>query len=119
VLLLDDDPDLLDVLGSVIGEVYERPCFTATSYEELVKLGDRALSCDVAILDVNLGPGRPSGIDAYRWLQERGFRGRIVFLTGHARTHPAVQRAREAQTAMVYQKPISISVLRSILDEAA
>jgi DNA-binding NtrC family response regulator len=119
VLLLDDDPDLLDILGSVIGEVCERPCLAATSFEDMVRLGDRALSCDVAILDVNLGPGRPSGVDAYRWLQEQGFRGKIAFLTGHAQTHPAVQRACQAEAATVYQKPISIGTLRSILDEAA
>jgi DNA-binding NtrC family response regulator len=119
VLLLDDDPDLLDVLGSVIGEVCHRPCLAAESYEDMVRLGDRALSCDVAILDVNLGPGQPSGIDAYEWLQGQGFRGRIAFLTGHAQTHPAVERACQVQAATVYQKPISIRTLRSILDEAA
>jgi DNA-binding NtrC family response regulator len=117
VLLLDDDPDLLDILGSVIGEVCERPCLAATSYEEMVGLGDRALSCHVAILDVNLGPGRPSGIDAYQWLHEQGFCGKIAFLTGHAQTHPAVQRACQVEAAIVYQKPISISMLRSILDD--
>jgi DNA-binding NtrC family response regulator len=120
VLLLDDDADLLDVLGSVIGEVCERACLAAKSYEELVRLGDRALSCDVAILDVNLGPGRPSGVDAYQWLQDRGFHGKIAFLTGHAKTHPAVLRACQVQAATVHQKPISISTLRSICcDEAA
>lgn len=115
VLVVDDDEDMREVLGSTIAELYERPWLAAASYDDLVALGDRALACDLAILDVNLGPDRPSGVDAYEWLVSHGFRGRIAFLTGHARTHPAVARAASADLAHVYQKPISLGVLQSIV----
>jgi hypothetical protein len=36
----------------------------------------------------------PAGVDAYGWLQEHGFSGPVVFLTGHARSHPWVRRAQ-------------------------
>jgi hypothetical protein len=52
--------------------VLNRRCIGVGSYEELVALGDRALGCGVAILDINLGPSPWSGIDAYTWLREKG-----------------------------------------------
>jgi DNA-binding NtrC family response regulator len=114
VLVVDDDHDLRDVLGAIVTELCDRACLSAASFADLVALGDRALSCDVAILDVNLGPDQPSGIDVYEWLQGHGFQGRIAFLTGHARTHPAVARAHDV--AHVYQKPVTLETVRSIVE---
>ncbi len=119
VLLLDDDHDLLDTLREVITDVCHTPSVSAGSYDELVALGKKALGCQVAILDVNLGPDRPSGVDACEWLLDHGFKGRIVFLTGHARTHPAVERACQLRAASVHQKPISLDALRSLVEGAA
>jgi len=42
---------------------------------------------------------------------------RIVFLTGHAQSHPTVERARHLSGARVYEKPITIGELRSIAEE--
>jgi DNA-binding NtrC family response regulator len=118
VLILDDDADLRDSLGEVLTDIFQAPCVAAASYDDLVALGRRALDCQLAILDVNLGPNRPSGIDAFEWLVGQGFQGRIVFLTGHARTHPAVERASRLLTASVHQKPMTVEQLGSLLDEA-
>jgi DNA-binding NtrC family response regulator len=117
VLILDDDPDLRDTLGEVITGIFQHPFVAAASYDDLVALGRRALDCELAILDVNLGPDRPSGVDAFEWLRAQGFQGRIAFLTGHARSHPAVQRASRLQTASVHQKPMSLEQLGSLLEE--
>jgi DNA-binding response OmpR family regulator len=69
------------------------------------------------LLDVNLGAGQPSGIDAYRWLREHSFPGRIVFLTGHATTSPEVIAARShGQT--VLEKPIDIVKLGALVTGA-
>src|SRR5579862_5380074 len=54
---------------------------------------EEALGSRLAILDVNLGPGCPSGLDAHSWLAAEHFSGRIVFLTGHAQSYPLVERA--------------------------
>ena len=58
----------------------------------------------------------PSGLDAYLWLRKHGFHGRIVFLTGHAGSHPLVVEASRLGDADVVAKPISAEVLRSLLE---
>src|SRR6185503_13366800 len=98
---------------------WQHGCLFAGSLDDVIQLGDRALDCELAILDINLGPDRPSGVEAYEWLVAHGFHGRVVFLTGHARTHPAVERAFRLRAASVYQKPISLELLHSLVDEAA
>jgi DNA-binding NtrC family response regulator len=116
VLLVDDDRDLLDMLGEAIGHLCNLACLSAPSYDAMVALGGQALGCQLAILDVNLGPDRPSGIDAYRWLSSHGFQGRIVFLTGHARGHPVVEQAHSTDAAGVVQKPVSLEQIRTIVE---
>lgn len=74
----------------------------------------RRLACRVAILDVNLGEGQPTGVDAYEWLRAHSFAGSVVFLTGHAPTHPAVALAVKSG-ARVLAKPIKIDELHALL----
>ena len=83
-VLLDDDTDLLEILSELLKERHFR-CLLARSLAELKALGPEVLAADVAVLDINLGAGQPSGIDAYDWLLGQGFAGRLLFLTGHAR----------------------------------
>jgi FixJ family two-component response regulator len=116
VVFLDDDDDLRETFTDLVGTVFERQCFGCRSYDDLLTLGDRALACGVAILDINLGPGVRSGLDAYAWLRGHGFRGRIVFLTGHASSHPLVIEATRLGGAQVVAKPITSGVLRSLLE---
>jgi FixJ family two-component response regulator len=109
-VLLDDDADLLDSLAELL-ETFGWASLKAASVEALRALGEAVLSADVAILDVNLGPARPSGLDAFDWLQGNGFAGRIFFLTGHARSHPLVSRAHERGVAVVLEKPLTADAL--------
>lgn len=115
VLLLDDDDDLRDVLGDLVRLLTGRSCLTLRSLSEVVARRDEVLACGLAILDINLGRGQPSGIDAYAWLEREGFRGRVAFLTGHASSHPLVARAGGLGAARVYQKPIGLAELRQLL----
>jgi DNA-binding NtrC family response regulator len=116
VLVVDDDEDLRQAIGDVLVEILGREWVGVGSLGELVALGQRALDCRVAILDVNLGAGQPSGIDAFEWLKSKGFRGRIVFLTGHARSDPLVNRAWSERSANVFQKPMSVEQLGAIVN---
>jgi DNA-binding NtrC family response regulator len=109
-LLLDDDSDLLEVMADVLS-AYGWLAVTARSVADLRALGAHALATDVAVLDINLGPSRPSGIDAYEWLVAQGYHGRILFLTGHGRSHPLVERAQHLRRATVIDKPTSADVL--------
>ena len=115
VILLDDDEDLRDAfaeLGTHLG-VDVTVVSTVTEMETAVNREHTAF--DLAILDINLGPEMESGVDAYRWLRDQHFGGRIVFLTGHARSHPLVTEARRLGDASVHNKPLRIDQLRELL----
>ena len=115
VLFLDDDEDLRDIVVQVL-EGLEVTCDAVASVAEMKAALERSgKPIDVAIIDINLGPGRESGLDAYRWLRRHGFEGRIAFLTGHGRTHPLVADALRAGDATVHDKPISVAAFRNIL----
>jgi FixJ family two-component response regulator len=116
VLFVEDNDDLRELFVELIPFVLERKCVGVGSYEELVALGEDALGCGVAILDINLGPNRPSGIDAYTWLRGNGYAGRIVFLTGHASNHPLVVEAQRIGDAEIFSKPIEPERLRSVVE---
>jgi DNA-binding NtrC family response regulator len=118
VLYVEDNDDLRELVVELVTCVLERRCVGVGSYEELVALGEDALRCSVAILDINLGPNRRSGIDAYAWLRDNGYAGRIVFLTGHASTHPLVVEAARIGDAEIFSKPIDPDRLRSIVEGA-
>jgi DNA-binding response OmpR family regulator len=115
VLILDDDLDLRDVLR----ELYETigvECLTAGSLAELQARSAEASTCTLAILDINLGRGQPTGVDAYHWLRQQAFDLRIVFLTGHASTDPRVKEASRIAETKILSKPISAQALVGLLN---
>ena len=116
VLYVEDNDDLRELVVELVTAVLKHRGVGVGSYEELVGLGDEALGCSIAILDINLGPNRRSGIDAYAWLRANGYTGRIVFLTGHASAHPLVVEAQRIGDAEVFSKPIEPDRLRSIVE---
>jgi FixJ family two-component response regulator len=115
VLLLDDDDDMLFTLAELVGVLTSRRCVATHSLAELQAQSADAMGCSVALLDINLGPSQPSGLEAHAWLKQQHFGGRIVFLTGHARSHPMVARARALDGVEVYQKPVDADQLCHIL----
>ena len=117
VLYVEDNDDLRELVVELVTYVLKRRSVGVGSYEELVALGEEALRCSVAILDINLGSNRRSGIDAYAWLRANGYTGPIVFLTGHASTHPLVIEAHRIGDAEIFSKPIEPDRLRSIVEE--
>jgi len=117
VLYVEDNDDLRELVTELVTVVFKRRCVAVGSYEELVVLGQHVLGCSVAILDINLGSNRRSGLDAYAWLRANGYTGRIVFLTGHASTHPLVIEAHRIGDAEIFSKPIEPDRLRSIVEE--
>ncbi len=116
MLLLDDDDDLLQSMAELVEQLGGRRVLKAHSVAELMEMGDAALASEVAIMDINLGPRAPNGIDALRWLVERNYSGRIVFLTGHAAGFPLVEEARRMRGVQVVSKPIGCQRLLGLLE---
>lgn len=112
--LLDDDADLRDALTDIL-TFYGASCLALPSVAAMVEAAPEVLACDVAILDVNLGDGQPTGVEAYQWLRRHEFAGRILFLTGHAPSHPEVARTA-ALGVGVMTKPVETSELRALFD---
>lgn len=109
--MVDDDPDLLFAMSELLREAGADVCVSAQSLAELQAQRARALECSLAVVDVNLGPRQPTGVDVYRWLRAEGFPGRIVFLTGHAQSNELVQAACRTPDTSVLSKPIDADVL--------
>jgi DNA-binding response OmpR family regulator len=114
ILIIDDDEDLCSIMSELLLMSGIKACVVARSYEELEAQRAAALECGIAIVDVNLGPGRKSGLDVYNWLRAEGFGGKIIFLTGHALTHPLVSAAAHTPNTQVLAKPIGISELQRL-----
>lgn len=114
ILLLDDDEDLLYALADLVRAIAPGELLLLRSVAELEAHGAEALACDLAILDINLGPHQPSGLDAHAWLTANGFGGRVIFLTGHAAAHPLVGAAGRSGSR-VLRKPFALDDLRKLL----
>jgi FixJ family two-component response regulator len=117
VLIIDDDDDLRVTLGDVMSAACHAECLTLPDVESMIRAADQVLGCLLAVIDINLGPGQPSGLDAQLWLKNHGFEGCIILLTGHAATHPLVQEAMANGAARIMQKPIDPRKLCALLEE--
>src|SRR4051812_3039483 len=105
VLILDDDSEL----GTLFRDLFElngTKVLIAESLADVVSMKDQVLNCKTIFLDIELGTGKPDGIEAYRWLLDCKFKGRIFFLTGHGKNHPLVAKARLCGSAEVLTKPV-------------
>jgi FixJ family two-component response regulator len=117
-MILDDDDDLRETLAEMFQLMCGVETILAPDVEGMVAVGNDVLRSSIAFIDVNLGAGRPSGLDAYHWLLEHEYHGRVVFLTGHARLHTQVEQAVLDGVADVVQKPASAKVLCELVAKA-
>ncbi|MDC0711567.1 response regulator [Stigmatella sp. ncwal1] len=117
VLVLEDDNDLRSLLCDMLLLSGAESCVSVRSFEDLRRQQEQVPACGLALLDVNLGAGRPSGLDAYQWLRENGFTGHTVFLTGHARSHPVLDQARALANTRVMTKPVGAKDVMALVRE--
>jgi DNA-binding NtrC family response regulator len=118
VLFVDDDADLCDTFRDTLHYLGYEECVLACSLKGAQAQHERALACRLAILDVNLGTDRPTGVDVFRWLEREGFRGKVVFLTGHGGDDPRVHAAGQVSGAQLLAKPINLEDMRRLLADA-
>jgi FixJ family two-component response regulator len=113
ILVVDDDVDLRDAVSDLYALRGLGPCLGVGSLAEAQLHVARAQRCSLAVLDINLGEGAPSGVDVYRWLVQVGFPGQVVFLTGYGTDDPRVQEANRIGL-QILTKPISATLLCSL-----
>ena len=114
IVFLDDSEDLRELMTVLLESKLEVECKGFGSLMEFESHSNEVLQARVAILDVNLGPNVPDGLDAFHWLVNHGFRGNILFFTGHARMNPQIAEA-VGNGIEILEKPIDpISLLNTI-----
>lgn len=92
-------------------------CLSFSSVAQMIERPDLTLAAKIVFLDVNLGEGSPTGFDAYCWLSDKKFSGKIYFLTGHARHHPQMA-AINSTGVTVLEKPLPSAELVRIVRQA-
>ncbi len=117
ILIVEDDIELLDSMGEFVETICGGEALKASSLDHLKAEAGRLNGCRLAILDINLGAGKPSGLDVQVWLRENNFKGKVVFLTGHAKGHPLVQKAQSVGDAVILEKPVSVQTLSDLVDQ--
>jgi len=118
VLILEDDEDMRSLLCELFLMGGAERCLGVGSVEELRRRGDEVHQAQLALIDINLGSGKPSGLDAFAWLQSRRYGGQVVFVTGHAASHPLLAAAERLRGVRVLKKPVEPEVLVDLLPEA-
>jgi DNA-binding NarL/FixJ family response regulator len=118
ILFVDDDEDLRETVCDLLSSLRPGGCLTVGSLAELEVRGAAALTCSLAILDLNLGANAASGLDVYRWLKRARFAGKVVFLTGYGPDDPLVQEASRVSEARTLSKPVQATALVALAAEA-
>lgn len=116
VLLVDDDEDLRAAMEEVLRRLGVHRLIEAGSLRDVEDQREAALACQIALVDINLGYGEPTGINVFEWLQREGFAGRVVFLTGHGNKDPRVQHAASLAGSEVASKPVTTAKLRDMIE---
>ncbi len=119
VLIVDDDEDLRAAMDDVLHRLGVRRLIEAGSLRDVEDQREEALACQLALVDINLGYGEPTGINVFEWLEREGFTGRVVFLTGHGSQDPRVQRAASLAGSQIASKPLTTAKLREMIEGAS
>jgi FixJ family two-component response regulator len=117
IVFLDDSEDLRELMAVLLESALGVECLCFGSLVDFENNSTEVLLAKVAILDINLGINVPDGMDAFNWLIARGFPGKILFFTGHARTNPQVALA-ERNGAQILEKPLHPEKLISSVSRA-
>lgn len=116
VTFLEDNEDLRILVSRILKAKFDLDCTCVSSIHDLIEEFEDVLASDLVILDINLGT-KESGMDAYRWLRDQGFKGKVFFLTGYDQSNPIVSLAQE-EGVEVYQKPLGTHKLLSLVSNA-
>lgn len=105
ITFLEDNEELREVLSEVTKSELGEEALSYSCLDEMMDHRAEVLQTKMAILDINLGSDQPTGVDAFHWLKSQDYKGKICFLTGHAKTHPMVKAASESGVE-IWTKPM-------------
>ena len=106
ITLVDDSRELRFLFDILIKQELGVPVIGCPSLKDVMQHRDEVLNSQAIIIDINLGPGEPDGVEVYRWIRDQKYDGQIFFFTGHAAEAPQVRVA--AKTGVpVLEKPLS------------
>lgn len=115
VLLVDDDPDLLDALSRVLKRA-GYTCYCAQYEEAALKLA-KEIDADLVISDINLA-GTSGLVLCEKLKQELGLHELpVIFLSG-AQISDAVKRAHAVGGMYYLRKPFDTDVLLDIVSKS-
>lgn len=111
LLLVDDNPQALDILSSIVqgfGVRRQIKCGSAVEAVEVI----RRQPVDLVLIDCAMP--EMDGYDFVRWLRREGPEGRtwtpVIMLTGHA-AQSSVQKSRDCGASYIIAKPLTPLVL--------
>lgn len=116
ILLLDDNKELCMLMTTMFMELGNHDVHCFHSYSDVATLSPQQLNFDIAFLDVNLGVNAPSGIEVFDWLIKNGFKGKVIFFTGHARSYPLLKKSMEYPNVQLLEKPADIEKIQAHLE---
>ena len=112
--LVEDYEDLRLLVTQLVKARFHVECLTFASVADLKARESDVLLTELMLLDVNLGAGEPTGVDACLWLREKSYAGRIFFFSGHARNNPLLAAAAVADVPIL-EKPVNFKDLLAII----
>jgi FixJ family two-component response regulator len=115
ILFLEDDPELSLGLQQLVESVGAEAVLAAC-VQTMINQREKVLQCCMAFLDIDLGSGQPTGLDALDWLRSEKFVGQVYFLTGHGASHPLVAKAMTVGSVEVLSKPVFPETLLQIIE---
>ena len=117
VTIVDDSFELRYLISVLLEKSLGTPCLCIASFKEAISQSNKVLESAVVILDINLGPGQPDGVAVYEWLKGQGYRGKVFFLTGHAKGGQQVRQAAKTGVSIL-EKPMAPEELIQLLAQA-
>jgi two-component system, NtrC family, response regulator PilR len=113
VLIVDDEPDLLELVGLTLSRMGldSRTAADVTSAQRLLK----AQHFDLCLTDMRLPDG--DGLDLVRWMQEHRPEVPVAVITAHGNVESAV-RALKLGAFDFVSKPLDLAILRKLVGSA-
>jgi DNA-binding NtrC family response regulator len=114
ILLVDDEPDFLEVLSERMSS-RKMDVSTSSSAADALEKVEKS-SYDAVILDLQM-PGM-DGLEALRIIKEKDPKIQVILLTGHATLEKGIEAIKSGAMDLL-EKPADIDVLTKKIQEAS